>query len=41
MTCTLTLIVLTKSKEMTRYYESHAFDSKVALNTCFYRFNAS
>jgi hypothetical protein len=41
MTCTHDLIVLTKTKEMTCYCGSHAFGGKVALNTRFYRFNAS
>jgi hypothetical protein len=33
MKCTLTLIVLAKTKETIRYCESHAIGDKVALNT--------
>jgi hypothetical protein len=32
MACTLTLIILTKTKEMIRYCESHAYGGKVTPN---------
>jgi hypothetical protein len=41
MRCTHDLTVLTKTKEMTRYYESYAFGGKIALNTRFYHSNES
>jgi hypothetical protein len=41
MICTHDLIALTNTKETTRYCGSHAFGGKSALNTRFYRFNAS
>jgi hypothetical protein len=41
MTCTHDLIILTKTKEATRYRGSHTFGGKSALNKCFYHFNMS
>jgi hypothetical protein len=37
----LNLTVLTKIKKATRYCGLHAYGGKSALNTHFYRFNAS
>jgi hypothetical protein len=33
MQCNLNLIIFTKTKEMIRYCESHAYAGEVALNT--------
>jgi hypothetical protein len=39
MTCTHDLTILTKTKEMTRYYGSFGYGGKDALDKCFYRSN--